>query len=160
MLTLDPDSNRQFIIIRNHQDIAVCTTELNEHGQLICQTTAELDSQNRIRGFFCYTAAAGCITACRIYHYHTPPFAQEDGFADYRDTGNGFQLLCYTHSYRISAQTARCDWFDAQGELTYYDWFVHDLDIGEHIYAGTYLPHETEHLPVNRIQPYLPVYTD
>ncbi len=155
MLTLDPDSNRQFIIIRNHQDIAVCTTELNEHGQLICQTTAELDSQNRIRGFFCYTASVGRITACRIYHYHTPSFTQEDGFADYRDTGNGL-----THSYRINAQTARCDWFDAQGELTYYDWFVHDLDIGEHIYAGTYLPHETEHLPANRIQPYLPVYTD
>ena len=71
MLTLDPDSNRQFIIIRTHQDIAVCTTELNEHGQLICQTTAEFDSQNRLRGFFCYTAAAGRITACRIYHYHT-----------------------------------------------------------------------------------------
>ena len=67
MLTLDPDSNRQFIIIRNHQDIAVCTTELNEHGRLISQTTAEFDSQNRIRGFFCYTAAAGRITACRIY---------------------------------------------------------------------------------------------
>ena len=112
MLTLDPDSNHQFIIIRNHQDIAVCTTELNEHGQLICQTTAEFGSQNRIRGFFCYTAAVGHITACRIYHYHTPPFTQEDGFADYRDTGNGLQLLCYTHSYRISAQTARCDWFD------------------------------------------------
>ena len=47
-----------------------------------------------------------------------------------------------------------------QGELTYYDWFVHDPDIDEHIYAGTYLPHETEHLPANRIQPYLPVYTD
>jgi len=90
MLTLDPDSNRQFIIIRNHQDIAVCTTELNEHGQLISQTTAEFD---------------------------TPPVTQEDGFADYRDTGNGLQLLCYTHSYRINAQTARCDWFDAQGEL-------------------------------------------
>ena len=80
MLTLDPDSNRQFIIIRNHQDIAVCTTELNEHDQLISQTTAEFDSQNCIRGFFCYTAAAGRITACRIYHYHTPPFTQEDGF--------------------------------------------------------------------------------
>jgi hypothetical protein len=160
MLTLDPDSNRQFIIIRNHQDIAVCTTELNEQGQLISQTTAEFDSQNRIRGFFCYTAAAGRITACRIYHYHTPPFTQEDGFADYRDTGNGLQLLCYTHSYHINAQTARCDWFDAQGELAYYDWFVHDPDIGEHIYAGTYLPHETEHLPANQIQPYLPVHTD
>ena len=44
MLTLDPDSNRQFIIIRNHQDIAVCTTELNDHGQLISQTTAEFDT--------------------------------------------------------------------------------------------------------------------
>lgn len=72
MLTLDPDSNRQFIIIRNHQDIAVCTTELNEQGQLICQTTAELDSQNRIRGFFCYTAAAGCITACAGFITTTP----------------------------------------------------------------------------------------
>ena len=63
MLTLDPDSNRQFIIIRNHQDIAVCTTELNEHDQLISQTTAEFDSQNRIRGFFCYTA---CCRARKI----------------------------------------------------------------------------------------------
>ena len=133
MLTLDPDSNRQFIIIRNHQDIAVCTTELNEHGQLISQTTAEFD---------------------------TPPFTQEDGFADYRDTGNGLRLLCYTHSYRISAQTARCDWFDAQGELAYYDWFVNDPAIGENIYAGTYPPNETEHLPENQIQPYLPVYSD
>ena len=133
MLTLDPDSNRQFIIIRNHQDIAVCTTELNEHGQLISQTTAEFD---------------------------TPPFTQEDGFADYRDTGNGLQLLCYTHSYRINEQTARCDWFDAQGELAYYDWFVHDPAIGENIYAGTYPPNETEHLPENQIQPYLPVYSD
>ena len=133
MLTLDPDSNRQFIIIRNHQDIAVCTTELNEHGQLISQTTAEFD---------------------------TPPFTQEDGFADYRDTGNGLRLLCYTHSYRISAQTARCDWFDAQGELAYYDWFVNDPAIGENIYAGTYPPNETEHLPENQIQPYLSVYSD
>ena len=133
MLTLDPDSNRQFIIIRNHQDIAVCTTELNEHGQLISQTTAEFD---------------------------TPPFTQEDGFADYRDTGNGLRLLCYTHSYRINEQTARCDWFDAQGELAYYDWFVHDPAIGENIYAGTYPPNETEHLPENQIQPYLSVYSD
>ena len=132
MLTLDPDSNRQFIIIRNHQDIAVCTTELNEHGQLISQTTAEFD---------------------------TPPFTQEDGFADYRDTGNGLQLLCYTHSYRISEQTARCDGFDAQGELAYYDWFVHDPAIGENIYADTYPPNETGHLPENQIQPHLPVYT-
>ncbi|WP_277600814.1 hypothetical protein [Eikenella corrodens] len=44
MLTLDPDSNRQFTIIRNHQDIAVCTTELNGHGRLISQTTAEFDT--------------------------------------------------------------------------------------------------------------------
>ena len=67
---------------------------------------------------------------------------------------------CATPTYHINEQTARCDWFDAQGELAYYDWFVHDPAIGENIYAGTYPPNETEHLPENQIQPYLPVYSD
>ena len=136
------------MLIRNHQDFAVCTTGLTNTAGL----SAKPPPNSTPETAYAASAAAGRITACRIYHYHTPPFTQEDGFADYRDTGNGLRLLCYTHSYRISEQTARRDWFDAQGELACYDWFAH-APPSANIYAGTYPPNETAHLPENQIRP-------
>lgn len=124
----------------NADDVAIRRTILDYKHQIIQDVISEYDKTGKRIFDLLFAKDPTEIIAYREYHFCDDE-QHASAWTDYKKVNGEFVKLHSKDSYWIiQDELSRCDWFNENGELAYYDLFKFDDDLGEMCHEHAYFP--------------------